>query len=52
MRPSATTATFTLRGVGAASATVLGESRAIAVDGGTFSDAFAPYDVHLYQIPK
>ncbi len=50
MRPAATTASFTLRGVGAATATVLGESRTLPVTGGVFSDAFAAYDVHLYEV--
>jgi hypothetical protein len=50
MRPGATTATFAVRGVTTATVTVLGESRTIAVTGGTFSDAFAPYAVHLYEV--
>ncbi len=50
MRPEGTTATFVIRGVPIGSATVLGESRSIAIDGGTFSDTFAPYEVHLYEI--
>jgi len=52
MRPGATTATFTLRGVSTATATVLGESRSVAVSGGVFSDSFAPYDVHLYEVSQ
>ena len=50
MRQNATMATFTLRNVTTATASVLGESRTIGVDAGTFSDAFAPYAVHLYEI--
>jgi hypothetical protein len=50
MRPGATVATFTLRGITTATATVLGESRAIQVAGGSFSDTFAPYEVHLYEV--
>jgi hypothetical protein len=50
MRPGATTATFTLRGVTTGTVTVLGESRSIPVTGGKFSDAFAPYAVHLYEV--
>jgi hypothetical protein len=50
MRPGATTATFTLRGITNATATVLGESRTISVTGGSFSDIFAPYAVHLYEV--
>jgi hypothetical protein len=29
---------------------VLGESRHIAIQDGTFADEFAAYDVHLYQL--
>ena len=51
MRGAATTATFTLRDFPAtATASVIGENRDIAVAGGTFSDDFAPYGVHLYAI--
>jgi hypothetical protein len=50
MRPGSTMATFSLRAVGSATATVLGESRTIPVSGGNFTDSFASYDVHLYQI--
>ena len=51
MRPGATQATFTLRGVTSGTATVLGESRTIPVVGGVFSDAFAAdYAVHLYRV--
>ena len=50
MRSAATTATFTLRNGTTATASVLGEARSISVDGGNFSDTFAPYDVHLYEI--
>jgi hypothetical protein len=51
MRPGATQATFTLRGVAGGTATVLGESRTIPVVGGVFSDAFAAdYTVHLYRV--
>jgi hypothetical protein len=52
MRSGSTTATFALRGVSTATAAVLGESRSLGVDGGTFSDTFAPYAVHLYEINK
>ena len=50
MRSGSTTATFTLRGVTSGTATVLGESRTIPISNGRFSDAFAGYAVHLYQI--
>jgi hypothetical protein len=50
-RAGATKATFTLRGVGAASAEVIDETRSIAVSGGSFSDDFAAdYAVHLYRV--
>lgn len=32
-------------------ATVLGEDRQCPVRGGTFTDRFAPYEVHLYRLP-
>ena len=35
---------------GTATATVVGENRTLKVAGGTFSDAFAASDVHIYQI--
>ena len=50
MRPTTTTATFTVRGPPAATVTVLGEARTLSLSGGAFSDAFAPYAVHLYRI--
>ena len=51
MRPGATQATFTLRGGGNGTATVLGESRTVPVVGGSFADGFAAdYAVHLYRI--
>lgn len=52
MRDGTTNATFALRDFPpVASAEVLGEGRSIAVAGGTFSDSFEPYAVHLYEIP-
>lgn len=52
MRPGATTATFTLRAVGDATAEVIGESRSLSVTGGQMTDTFAAdYAVHLYKIP-
>jgi hypothetical protein len=51
MRPGATQATFTLRGLTTGTATVLGESRTLPVTGGSFVDDFAPdYAVHLYRV--
>jgi hypothetical protein len=46
-------ATFALPNLESGVVQVLGESRQLAVSGGTFQDAFAGYGVHLYQIaPK
>jgi hypothetical protein len=51
MRPGATQATFTLRGLQSGTATVIGESRTIPIAGGNFQDAFAAdYAVHLYRL--
>jgi hypothetical protein len=51
MRGDTTTARFTIAGQSAKdSAEVLDENRAVPVAGGTFSDRFAGYGVHLYRI--
>ena len=51
MRNGATQGTFRLRGLHrVARAEVLGESRTIPVTDGVFTDAFQPWDVHLYRI--
>ena len=51
MRNGPAQGTFTVRGLRrAAQAEVLGEGRTILVKGGRFTDAFAPYAVHLYRI--
>ena len=51
MRGTAATGTFTVAGVPArAKAEVLGEGRAIEMNGGKFEDAFEGYGVHLYKI--
>ena len=50
MRDKPTTGTFTVKGVGDATADVLGENRKVAVKGGSFTDAFGGYGVHLYKI--
>ncbi len=43
--------TFTLPGVkGDSKVTVLGENRTIDAKDGVFTDTFAPWDVHIYQI--
>jgi hypothetical protein len=50
-RAGTATATFGVSGLGGrATATVIGESRTVAVTGGSFSDDFAANAVHLYQI--
>jgi hypothetical protein len=51
MRDGATRGSFQVRGLpDAATATVIGEDRTIAVRSGRFEDDFKPYDVHLYRI--
>ena len=50
MRAGETQATMTVPGVTTATVTVLGENRTIALTGGSFTDAFADWDVHLYHI--
>jgi hypothetical protein len=51
MRPGATTATFTLKGVDSGAAEVLGESRDVAITGGKITDTFAAdWAVHLYRV--
>ena len=51
MRNGAAQGTFTIHGLPeAARAEVLGEARTIAVKAGQFTDAFRPYDVHIYRI--
>jgi len=50
-RAGTTTGTFTIAGMtGDATATVVGESRSIAVVGGKWSDDFAANGVHVYEI--
>jgi hypothetical protein len=50
-RPGTTMGTFTIAGLtGSGVATVVGESRTVAVSGGTLTDSFAANDVHIYQI--
>ncbi len=50
MTSTQTTATFTLAHDTFGSATVLGESRQIAVAGAAFQDSFDAYAVHLYAL--
>ena len=50
MRSGSTNATFTVRTPTQGSVTVLGESRTLDLANGTFTDSFAPYAVHLYEI--
>ncbi len=52
MRPGATQATFTLADTADATVEVLGESRSIKAQGGTWNDRFKNYQVHLYRIGK
>jgi len=50
MRSGTTDATFTVRTPTRGSVSVLGESRNLDLANGTFTDSFAPYAVHLYEI--
>jgi hypothetical protein len=51
MRNKPTTGTFTINGVnGDETVEVLGESRTLPLHNGQFTDAFRPYDVHLYRL--
>jgi hypothetical protein len=44
-------ATFSMPCLGNATATVLGESRTVAISGGSFTDSFADKNaVHIYRI--
>jgi hypothetical protein len=47
---SSTVGTFTVPGNAAATVTVLGENREIAMANGQFHDSFTGYQVHLYKI--
>ena len=50
-RAGTATGSFTVAGMsGGVLATVVGENRTIKIAAGTFSDAFATNDVHIYQI--
>jgi hypothetical protein len=52
MRAEATSAQFTVGSLsGSSPVVVLDESRTLQAQSGVFSDGFAPWDVHLYQIP-
>ena len=50
MRNHPTTATFKCKQPGAVKAEVLGENRTLDLTNGVFTDAFAPYAVHLYRL--
>jgi len=51
MRNQETTATFTLKGIaGSPTAEALGEQRTLVAKTGSFTDHFAPWEVHLYRI--
>ena len=50
---AASTGSFSIGCLGAARATVLGESRTIPVTGGSFSDSFADGNaIHIYRIDR
>lgn len=51
MAPGSTTVTFQVPPQAGASAKVLHESRSVDVASGSFSDDFADYAVHLYELP-
>jgi hypothetical protein len=51
MRSGTTTATFSIRGSPANGAvTVVGESRTLAIAGGSFQDGFSTWGVHIYRV--
>ncbi|HMA96203.1 MAG TPA: hypothetical protein VKP30_26130 [Polyangiaceae bacterium] len=51
MRPAATTATFTLRGVsGKSNVEVVGEGRSLEATDGVLRDAFSAHAVHIYRV--
>jgi hypothetical protein len=52
MRDDAASAQFKVEGLtGARTVTVLDEDRTLESNDGAFADRFAPWDVHLYEIP-
>ena len=53
MRNTAAQGAFTVRSLPkTAHAEVIGEARTITIKSGQFTDAFGPYDVHLYRIQQ
>ncbi|MEK7413271.1 MAG: hypothetical protein AAB263_08135 [Planctomycetota bacterium] len=50
MRPGTTTATITVPNTTTATVIVLGENRTIAMTGGSYTDTFSDWDVHLYEV--
>jgi hypothetical protein len=50
MRNTATTGTFKPAGIASGTVTVLGENRTLTLSGGSFSDSFSGYGVHIYKI--
>jgi len=51
MRNGETTASFKLKGIaGSPTAEVLGEQRTVVTKTGSFTDHFAPWEVHLYRV--
>jgi hypothetical protein len=49
--PGDTDASFVLKGLGNATATVIDEGRAIPVINGKLADHFGPYAAHIYKVP-
>ena len=49
MRNEATTATFRIEGMEAATIDVVGEDRTVEAPAGEFEDAFAPHERHVYR---
>lgn len=52
MRNASTKATFTIAGSGSGTVEVIDEGRTLHLTADRFSDAFAPYAVHLYRVQR
>jgi hypothetical protein len=50
MTSAVTSATFTVSGAGTGTVSVLGENRTLPMTGGVFTDNYAGYEAHTYQI--
>ena len=46
------TVSFSVSGIKKGGAVVVDENRSVAISNGTLSDSFAPYAVHIYEIPE